>query len=112
MFKYTLALLLSLISISVFAQSNTNATTSNYVALTNQMKTQLNLTSVQVQQVQQIIQTREVKLDEAMNNRNSNKVETNNALNTIRSNYLNQLQGVLTQEQWNIYNNSQLNGNK
>jgi hypothetical protein len=97
---------MSIACIPAFAQSSVNANSPQYIAITNQMKTQLNLTSAQVQQVQQINQTLEEQTNNAMQQLSSNKVETNNTLITIRSNYLNQLQAVLTQDQWEIYTNS------
>ncbi len=70
------------------------------------MKTTLNLSPAQVQQVQQINHTREVQFQTAMEQNRANKIEASNALNTVRSNYLNQLQAVLTEQQWQTYLNS------
>ncbi len=101
--KYILLLIFLCLSIFTYAQSSLQQQPQQYIAITNQMKSSLNLNSTQTQQVQVLNQNRELQMEQIMQQRTTNKMNTNNSLNTVRSNYLNQLQGILTPEQWNIY---------
>lgn len=112
MLRYIFTFIILISAYTVSAQTSSNQPSAQVVALTNQMKNTLSLSPAQVQQVQQINHTREVQLQTAMEQNRGNKIEASNALNTVRTNYLNQLQAVLTEQQWQTYLNSQTLGIK
>lgn len=112
MLKYILVFVCSFSASLVLAQTSSTQPSAQVISLTNQMKTSLNLSDAQLQQVQQINHNREVQLQAVMQQHRGNKIEASEALNVVRSNYLNQLQAVLTEQQWQTYLNSQTLGAK